>query len=274
MPARRTHKRRFGFAIAAWIALQVPSALASSTGIIGYSGKNGGTTCNTQAGCHSGGTAPLVHFEGPTELPLGMMATFKFVVQSQATAQTAAGFDVAVSGGKLGLVTGQDEQLVLNELTHRSPEVNDANGQAMFTFTWTAPATPGTYTLYGAGNSVNNTNPHLPTGDFPAVTTYAIVVTADMPTPTATPSPTDTSAPPSATPTTTPTTTNTPVQCAGDCDHDGVVTVDEIMTGTSIALQLMPHSACPEADVNNDGSVTVDELIAAMNAATGSCRQP
>jgi hypothetical protein len=51
----------------------------------------------------------------------------------------------------------------------------------------------------------------------------------------------------------------------GDCDGDGIVTVDELVTGVNIALGNQPLSACPVFDGNGDGAVTVDELIEAVN---------
>ena len=54
---------------------------------------------------------------------------------------------------------------------------------------------------------------------------------------------------------------------AGDCNGDGAVTVDELVTGVNIALGTTPLSACAAFDRNGDGQVTVDELIEAVNNA-------
>lgn len=59
--------------------------------------------------------------------------------------------------------------------------------------------------------------------------------------------------------------------CAGDCNGDGMVTVDEIVTGVNIVLGTYPVSSCPAADVNGDGSVTVDELLQAVARALDGC---
>jgi hypothetical protein len=53
----------------------------------------------------------------------------------------------------------------------------------------------------------------------------------------------------------------------GDCNGDGAVTVDELITGVNVALGSMPLSSCPSFDGNGDGRVTVDELIEAVNVA-------
>jgi hypothetical protein len=61
------------------------------------------------------------------------------------------------------------------------------------------------------------------------------------------------------------------VRCPGDCNGDGQVTVDEIVTAVSIALGNVPLTQCPAADDNGDGSVTVDELLRAVSAALAGC---
>lgn len=80
-------------------------------------------------------------------------------------------------------------------------------------------------------------------------------------TPTATPTPTSTATP----------TPTAPPACAGDCNTDGEVTVDEVVRGVNIALGLAPLGLCPVLDRSGDGEVTVDELIAAVNAALNGC---
>ncbi|MFQ5665399.1 MAG: IPT/TIG domain-containing protein [Candidatus Binatia bacterium] len=55
----------------------------------------------------------------------------------------------------------------------------------------------------------------------------------------------------------------------GDCDLDGQVTVDELITGVTIALQEQPLAVCATLDTDSDGKVTVAELVVAVNAALG-----
>jgi hypothetical protein len=56
--------------------------------------------------------------------------------------------------------------------------------------------------------------------------------------------------------------------CLGDCDHDGMVTVDEVVTGVSMVLGA-PLS-CPAFDLDGNSRVTIDEVVAAVgNALTG-----
>ena len=59
--------------------------------------------------------------------------------------------------------------------------------------------------------------------------------------------------------------------CVGDCDGDGAVTVDELLTGVNIALGSLPVSRCSSFDSNGDGEVTLDELIQATLRALNGC---
>ncbi|MBI3782076.1 MAG: beta-propeller fold lactonase family protein [Deltaproteobacteria bacterium] len=59
--------------------------------------------------------------------------------------------------------------------------------------------------------------------------------------------------------------------CAGDCNGDGEVTVDELVRAVSIALGEQASSGCVAADTNADGSVTIEEIIAAVNKALNGC---
>jgi hypothetical protein len=70
-----------------------------------------------------------------------------------------------------------------------------------------------------------------------------------------------------------PTPTFTPRRgpCVGDCGHDGVVGVDDLVLGVQIALGRLPLSACPEFDVLPDGRVTIDELTQSIKAARDGC---
>jgi len=85
---------------------------------------------------------------------------------------------------------------------------------------------------------------------------------------TSTPTATDTGI---ASPTPTPTTTVTPAPCTGDCNSDGVVTVDEILTMVNVAVGNSAISACPPGDSNHDGEITVDEILAAVPKALNGC---
>ncbi|MFI5398487.1 MAG: hypothetical protein ACHQ9S_23390 [Candidatus Binatia bacterium] len=85
--------------------------------------------------------------------------------------------------------------------------------------------------------------------------------TVTIPTPTATATPTHAGATP------------TPVSgpCTGDCNGDGQVTVDEILTMVNIALGNAPLADCEAGDANSDHKITVDEILAAVNYALSGC---
>jgi hypothetical protein len=59
--------------------------------------------------------------------------------------------------------------------------------------------------------------------------------------------------------------------CTGDCNGDGAVTVDEIVTGVNIALDTVGIASCATFDADGSTTVTVDEIITAVNLALGGC---
>ena len=60
--------------------------------------------------------------------------------------------------------------------------------------------------------------------------------------------------------------------CVGDCDGDGLVGVNELVTGVGIALGRTPLAACPAFDFDNNGQVAISELTRAVANATDGCR--
>ena len=69
-------------------------------------------------------------------------------------------------------------------------------------------------------------------------------------------------------PTPTPT---APAPCAGDCDRNGVVAVEELVRAVSVALGLQGLQTCSAADGDQNGTVTIADLIQAVAAALDSC---
>ena len=63
----------------------------------------------------------------------------------------------------------------------------------------------------------------------------------------------------------------TPTACLGDCNGDGEVSVDEIITAVNIALGTRPVDDCRAADGNLDQQVTVEEIVTAVNNALVGC---
>lgn len=89
------------------------------------------------------------------------------------------------------------------------------------------------------------------------------------PTPTLTPDSTSTAVPTaSVSPTSTPTLA---VTCIGDCNGDGTVTINDILTMVNVALENAEVAACLAGDTNHDGQITVDEILTAVNHALNGC---
>jgi hypothetical protein len=77
---------------------------------------------------------------------------------------------------------------------------------------------------------------------------------------------------PSPSPSSTPTDTVTPGgRCPGDCDGDGAVTIEDVVTLVTIALDTAPLTACEPGDANQDGAITVEEVLKAVGHALSSC---
>jgi hypothetical protein len=59
--------------------------------------------------------------------------------------------------------------------------------------------------------------------------------------------------------------------CVGDCNGDGSVTVDELVTGINIALDRLPLERCASIDLGGDRTVDVAEVVTAVNNALAGC---
>lgn len=68
-----------------------------------------------------------------------------------------------------------------------------------------------------------------------------------------------------------PTATVAPETCAGDCNGDGFVRVNELVVGVNIALDRAAVAECRAMDINNNQQVAVDELVTAVNNTLGGC---
>lgn len=153
---------------------------AYKDGVSNYSG-GFGTYCNV---CHAGGsgTVPQITVTGATTVAPSATVSYMLAITSTSPAtQTVAGWDIAILDAGVnyaGVISGFDSgvaHLLDDELTHTTPFVNDANGVAIVNFDWTAPNTPGTYTIYFSGNSANN-NGANGAGDRAGVGTFEITV--------------------------------------------------------------------------------------------------
>ena len=120
---------------------------------------SGGITNRTQkngTGCICHGSSPTgtvsVTILGPDSLTIGQSATYSLSVSGGPL--SAAGTNIAASAGGLDIIDGQGLQKQGGELTHTGPK-SPQQGTVSFQFSYTAPAAPGTVTLYANGNSVN-----------------------------------------------------------------------------------------------------------------------
>jgi hypothetical protein len=82
----------------------------------------------------------------------------------------------------------------------------------------------------------------------------------------ASPTPTGTGATPTATP------SQPPPPCAGDCNGDRQVSITDLTQVLRIVVEGQPLATCPAADGDHNGVVTIGDVIAAVNSALLGCR--
>mgnify|MGYP001773232660 CR=1 FL=1 len=148
--------------------------LLGCSGTLSLLGYPSGITGVTQSGCTCHGSSPSSSVSVTAQSSSGSFRTrpgqtLSLTVIVAHSSQQAAGVDIAVhtqsgqNAGTLSPASGSGLQLSNGELTHTQPKTMN-NGQAAFSFTWTAPNSPGLYTLRAAGNAVNNNG--NTSGDF------------------------------------------------------------------------------------------------------------
>ena len=161
---------------------QANFAFASAGGQTGASGASG-QSCGV---CHTGGAGmAMVAFGGvPASVVAGSVNTFTFTI-SDGPALTA-GLNISATGGMLAAADATTKIPIQSmELVHSSPAAFASGSKAYtYTFMWTAPATPGTVTLYGAGVSSNNDKASMMDS---AATTFVPITVAVAAPPTNTP---------------------------------------------------------------------------------------
>jgi len=62
--------------------------------------------------------------------------------------------------------------------------------------------------------------------------------------------------------------------CAGDCNSDGQVAIDEILQLVAAALTDAPLDTCAGADGDHNQQITVDEIVLAVHHALNGCPAP
>jgi hypothetical protein len=60
--------------------------------------------------------------------------------------------------------------------------------------------------------------------------------------------------------------------CSGDCSANGVVTIDELVTGVAVALGSATLDRCLAFDCNGTEQVTIDCLVQAVSHALNGCQ--
>lgn len=62
-----------------------------------------------------------------------------------------------------------------------------------------------------------------------------------------------------------------PQLCGGDCDLNGVITVDEVLVLVNIGLGGAPVDLCAGGDLDGNRQVTVEEILRAVDNALHGC---
>jgi hypothetical protein len=224
----------------------------------------GGNAGETLAGTVAGTTMYAYQSALPTPFPA--VAGTKYWVRIEASQRTYPDWGIAIGTGGDG--------------TH----YQFSTGAAMFQFA----ANNTAFTLFSAGGPTSTptasilptqtptptpTSTSRPTAP-PTDTVTSTPTAVFIPTHTATVTPTST-LPASATPTNplppSATATATPKPCAGDCNNDGQVTVDELLTMVNTALGNANVSTCLTGDANHDNQITIDEILTAVDNGLNGC---
>ena len=154
--------------------LNVPTAEAYSSGITGRTQRDGGAGCTTS--CHSGTTSGTVSvsINGPTSLSAGQTGNYTVTNNSTlSVAGRAAGANIASSDGTLN-PSGNLTSNGATELYHFTPNSTDANGDTVFSFSWTMPGAAGT----GTGHTIYATGRVWYSGNWAHATNFGVTTVA------------------------------------------------------------------------------------------------
>jgi hypothetical protein len=134
-----------------------------------------------------------------------------------------------------------------------------------------APPTPTATNTLTPLTTSTPTAPSSPSPTSPVSATPTQTIGGPPTTHTATPTQpaTPTGTPPTATPTPSP--TPTPI-CVGDCGNDSTVTINDLVAMINVALDDASVSTCEAGDKNHNGVITVDEIVTAVDNALHGCR--
>lgn len=62
-----------------------------------------------------------------------------------------------------------------------------------------------------------------------------------------------------------------PAACAGDCNGDALVSIDDLLQAVGVAFGDAPPSSCASVDADGDGAVSINELLGAVQHALDGC---
>ncbi|MCX8073788.1 MAG: hypothetical protein N3C12_15275 [Candidatus Binatia bacterium] len=98
-------------------AYSFPPVWAKEHGITGFSGMQGETCADS---CHGDEHSPALMIEGPTQVTIGAVTSWRLQARPAGPAMVGAGVNVAVAAGEL--VPGDGLYAEAGELTHLSPQ--------------------------------------------------------------------------------------------------------------------------------------------------------
>ena len=111
----------------------------------GISGRTRKTSTSGCSSCHSSSVSITGVITGPTTVVAGQSYTFTLTI-NMSSGSGREGVDIAAKNGTLS-VGSSGLQLMSGELTHVNPGITYSNPKVI-QFGYTAPATPGTDTIY------------------------------------------------------------------------------------------------------------------------------
>lgn len=166
------------------LAACATSAMANDNGKAGRTSRLG-EGCGDCHGINasSATTVSMSGITGPVTMTPGSSREFTVVVAH--SSMPVAGVDISVrdaadNGAIVGTIAaGTNVQIKgkTGELTHAAPVTMTA-GQAQFTFTWTAPTTPGTYYVQAIGNACDGDGVETDADQWSWMTPVEIVVSS------------------------------------------------------------------------------------------------
>lgn len=140
-------------------------ALISTTIFADPNGKVKRTSLGCGSGCHGSAastavTNTITDANGGTNFTVTPGGTISLKMVVAHASNPSAGFNAAVlnsAGANAGTLAADNDSFVRvsqSEVTQSSPKTM-TGGKATFSFKWTAPTTPGQYTVHAVGNAVN-----------------------------------------------------------------------------------------------------------------------